>query len=59
MKDLVTLDWTKDPVMSTKAAEFVKVVSKDGIWDFLETGKKFAAQMEEQGDFECLVKRET
>mmetsp|Transcript_11943 Transcript_11943/g.14434 ORF Transcript_11943/g.14434 Transcript_11943/m.14434 type:complete len:314 (-) Transcript_11943:141-1082(-) len=57
MKDTVTLDWTKDPVMSTKAAEFVKVVSKDGIWDFLETGKKFAAHMEEQGDFQCLNKK--
>jgi len=54
-KNVVRLDWTKDPAMSDKKlGDFVEALSKEGIWDLVERGKSYAALMEERGDFESL-----
>lgn len=36
--------------------DFVKLTSKDGIWDMVERGEKFARIMEERGEFQSLPK---
>lgn len=49
------LDYNSDPAMEGRASEFIKVVSKQAIWDILEQGKRFAKVMdEENGDFDIL-----
>ena len=54
-RSVVTLDWTEDPALSdTEFFDFVKALSKEGIWDLLEQGRKRARVMEERGDFESL-----
>ena len=40
--------------MEGRASEFIKVVSKQAIWDILEQGKRYAKVMEENGDFDIL-----
>lgn len=40
--------------MQSKATDFVKVVSKQTIWDLLEQGKKHAQIMERNGEFDIL-----
>lgn len=40
--------------MKNNAADFVKVVSKQAIWDILEQGKRYANIMEQKGEFEML-----
>lgn len=40
--------------MRDKATDFVKVVSKQAIWDILEQGKKYAKVMERNGEFDIL-----
>lgn len=36
------LDFKRDPVMKDRASEFIKVISKQSIWDIFEQGKKHA-----------------
>ena len=56
---IVTLDWTEDEGMATKFGDFVKLVSKDGIWGMLDQGKLYAANvMEPRGDFKDLPRKE-
>lgn len=57
---IVTLDWTEDEGMATEFGDFVKLVSKDGIWGMLEQGKSYAENvMEPRGDFKDLPKKGT
>ena len=56
---IVTLDWTEDEGMATKFGDFVKLVSKEGIWGMLDQGKAYAANvMEPRGDFRDLPRKE-
>jgi hypothetical protein len=48
------IDFKSDPVMKDRALEFIKVVSKQTIWDILEQGKKHAKIMDKKGDFDIL-----
>jgi hypothetical protein len=48
------LDFKRDPVISAKGADFVKVVSKQSIWDILEQGKRHAKILERNGEFDLL-----
>lgn len=48
------LDFKRDPVMADRASEFIKVVSKQTIWDILEQGKRHAKLMEQRGEFNRL-----
>jgi hypothetical protein len=41
-------------VISAKGADFVKVVSKQSIWDILEQGKRHAKILERNGEFDLL-----
>lgn len=55
---IVTLDWTEDEGMETEVGDFVKLVSKDGIWGMLEKGRKYAETvMEPRGDFKDLPRK--
>jgi len=51
------LDYKRDPVMKDRGSEFIKLVSKQTIWDILEQGKKHARIMERNGDFHLLPRR--
>lgn len=51
------LDYKRDPVMKDRASEFIKVISKQKIWDILEQGKKHAKVMEREGEFDILKRR--
>ena len=51
------LDFKRDPVMRDRASEFIKVVSKQTIWDILEQGKRHAKVMELSGEFRLLPRR--
>lgn len=51
------LDFKRDPVMKDRASEFIKVVSKQTIWDILEQGKKHARVMEQKGEFDIFPRR--
>jgi len=54
---IINMDWKQDPVMEERSLEFVKLVSKDGIWSMLSQGKTFAQNvMEPRGDFASLPK---
>ena len=45
--------------MATKFGDFVKLVSKEGIWGMLDQGKAYAANvMEPRGDFRDLPRKE-
>ncbi|KAL3794999.1 hypothetical protein ACHAW5_002168 [Stephanodiscus triporus] len=48
------IDFKRDPVMKDRALEFIKVVSKQTIWDILEQGKKHAKIMDRDGCFRIL-----
>ena len=48
------LDYNSDLAMEGRASEFIKVVSKQAIWDILEQGERYAKVMEESGDFDIL-----
>ena len=48
------IDFKSDPVMKDRALEFIKVVSKQTIWDILEQGKKHTKIMDKKGDFDIL-----
>ena len=50
----LVIDFKRDPVMKDRALEFIKVVSKQTIWDILEQGKKHAHVMEREGLFNIL-----
>ena len=50
----LVLDFKRDPVMKDRASEFIKVVSKQSIWDLLEQGKKHAKVMDVRGEFDML-----
>jgi len=52
----VSLDWKKDPIMCSKANEFVKLTSKEGIWSMLDQGRNFASVMEKNSEFALLPK---
>ena len=52
----VWINPTRDAKIKERALEFVKVVEKEGIWDFVELGKRFAAGMDERGEFAALEK---
>jgi len=51
------LDYQRDPIMKDRSSEFVKLLSKQGIWDILEQGKKHAKIMEREGEFDSLMRR--
>lgn len=54
---ILRVDWNKDPVYQNgEYLDFIKVISKDGIWKILEQGKTHAKIMEEQGRFRRLPK---
>jgi len=54
---ILRLDWSKDPVyQNLKSLDFISVITKEGIWDILEQGKKHAHIMEERGKFRRLPK---
>ena len=40
--------------MIDRGKDFVKVVSKQAIWDILEQGKRYANIMEKNGEFDIL-----
>ena len=40
--------------MKGRAVDFVKVVSKQAIWDIFEQGKKHAKIMEKNGELDIL-----
>jgi hypothetical protein len=48
------IDFKRDPVMKDRALEFIKVVSKQTIWDILEQGKRHAKIMDRDGCFRIL-----
>ncbi len=48
------LDFKRDPVMKDRALEFIKIVSKQTIWDILEQGKRHAIIMDREGCFSIL-----
>ncbi|KAL7543889.1 hypothetical protein ACHAXR_013329 [Thalassiosira sp. AJA248-18] len=50
----LVLDYNRDPVMNGRASEFIKLVSKQAIWDILEQGKKHAKIMDRNGEFDLL-----
>lgn len=52
----VWINPTRDAKIKERALEFFKVVEKEGIWDFVELGKRFAAGMDERGEFAALEK---
>ena len=54
MNKPLILDYNSDPAMEGRASEFIKVVSKQAIWDILEQGERYAKVMEESGDFDIL-----
>ena len=54
--DVIVVDWKRDPIMEKKSLEFVRLTSKDGIWDMIEQGKNYAKILEERGEFESLPK---
>ena len=49
------LDFKRDPVMEDRASEFVKLVSKQTIWDILEQGRKHAKVMDRNAEFDLLL----
>eukprot|EP00580_Thalassiosira_gravida_P010147 CAMPEP_0201639706 /NCGR_PEP_ID=MMETSP0493-20130528/20160_1 /ASSEMBLY_ACC=CAM_ASM_000838 /TAXON_ID=420259 /ORGANISM="Thalassiosira gravida, Strain GMp14c1" /LENGTH=108 /DNA_ID=CAMNT_0048113191 /DNA_START=78 /DNA_END=404 /DNA_ORIENTATION=- len=51
------LDYQRDPIMKDRSSEFVKLLSKQGIWDILEQGKKHAKIIEREGEFDFLMRR--
>lgn len=54
---ILRLDWSKDPAYKDgEYLDFIKVISKEGIWNILEQGKKHAQEMEERGRFKRLPK---
>jgi hypothetical protein len=56
-RNIITIDWTKDPVMQSKQGlDFIEALSPDGIYGLLEQGKEYARYMEEQGEFKHLKK---
>jgi hypothetical protein len=48
------IDFNRDPVMRNGGLGFVKVVSKQTIWDILEQGKRYAKIMDCEGCFDNL-----
>jgi len=48
------LGFRRDPVMKDRASEFIKLVSKQTIWDIVEQGEKHARIMEGRGEFDLL-----
>jgi hypothetical protein len=48
------IDYNRDPVMRNGGLGFVKVVSKQTIWDVLEQGKRYAKIMDGEGCFDNL-----
>jgi len=53
-KPKLILDYQRDPIMKDRASEFIKVVSKQTIWDILEQGKRHAKIMDGKGEFDHL-----
>mmetsp|Transcript_2312 Transcript_2312/g.3358 ORF Transcript_2312/g.3358 Transcript_2312/m.3358 type:complete len:315 (-) Transcript_2312:181-1125(-) len=51
---LIILDWKSDPVMEGKTKDFIKLTSKEGIWDLLEQGRSYAQIMDKRGDFDTI-----
>ena len=54
-RNILTIDFKDDPLLqSRKGFDIVEALSPDGIWGLVEQGKRFAIQMEEQGQFQYL-----
>ncbi|CAB9526546.1 Multicopper oxidase [Seminavis robusta] len=54
---ILRLDWNRDPALAEgEFFDFVKVISPEGIWNILETGKVYAKLMDERGKFKRLPK---
>jgi hypothetical protein len=53
---IINLNWKEDPTLSDRTlSDAVSVISKEGIWDLVERGRKHAIVMEKRGDFDCLI----
>ncbi len=51
----VYLDWTADPLLSDRSlGDAVTALNEDGIWNLLESGRKYAVKMEKEGKFQIL-----
>ena len=56
-RPVLTLDWKLDEDMRNKGLlDFIKTVSPNTIWGFLERGKAHARIMEERGEFQSIDK---
>lgn len=54
-KESVVLDWQADPKFSDRSlGDAVTALSEGGIWDLLESGRKYAMKMEKDGKFDIL-----
>jgi len=55
----ISLDWTKDPYMSSKVSgmDFIEALSPDGIRGLMDRGKIYGKIMEDQGIFDSLGKK--
>ena len=55
--DILVLDWSKDPEMSSKGGiDIVEALSPKGIYGLMEQGKLYGKVMEDQGMFSSLKK---
>lgn len=55
MNEIISVDWKRDPSMANNSwGDFVKLTSKDGVWEMVQRGEQFAQIMEEKGEFELL-----
>ena len=55
--DVIVLDWSKDPEMSSKGGiDIVEALSPDGIYGLLERGKQYGQVLDDQGVFKNLEK---
>ena len=55
-KSIIILDYQLDQNLSSKGLDFVAAKPKKFIWSLIESGRSHAKLMEENGDFENLVK---
>ncbi len=56
--DIIIFDWAKDPILSNRSlGDAISAISKEGIWDLIEQGRKYAMLMQKRGDFDSLRRR--
>jgi hypothetical protein len=55
----IFIHWQKDPVLSCNykgEQDLVATLTPDAVWDLVNQGKKYAATMEEKGQFKNVPK---